>query len=94
MSEFINLGQYLKQKRLGSDLTQSELAAKLGSVHVQFISNWERGLCSPPNHCFEKLIQVLDLSRSKLVKVMVEDSKSVITAKVFNYKSKQMKRSV
>lgn len=93
MMDFGNLGQYLKQKRLGLDLTQSELADKLGNVHIQFISNWERGLCAPPNHCFEKLIVVLDLNREKLVKVMVEDSKAIITAKVFK-KPKSIKRSV
>lgn len=93
MLEFLNLGQYLKQKRLGLDLTQSELADLLGNVHVQFVSNWERGICAPPNHCFEKLIEVLNLSRDKLVKVMVEDSKLIISAKVYK-KSKPMKRSV
>lgn len=93
MIEFCNLGQYLKQKRLGLNLTQSELSEKLGNVHVQFISNWERGICAPPNHCFEKLIGILDLSRDKLVKVMVEDSKNIITAKVYK-KSKSKKRSV
>lgn len=93
MTEFLNLGQYLKQKRLGLDLTQSGLAEMLGNVHVQFISNWERGLCAPPNHCFEKLIDVLNLSRDKLVKVMVEDSKNIITAKVYK-KSKSVKKSV
>lgn len=93
MLEFCNLGQYLKQKRLSLNLTQAELAGMLGNVHVQFISNWERGLCAPPNHCFEKLIEVLNLSRDKLVKVMVEDSKNIIIAKVFN-KPKLIKRSV
>jgi len=93
MLEFRNLGQYLKQKRLGLDLTQSELANMLGNVHVQFISNWERGLCAPPNHCFEKLIETLNLSHKKLVKVMVEDSRNIIFAKVYN-KPKSIKRSV
>ncbi|AZZ36768.1 hypothetical protein CIK05_08175 [Bdellovibrio sp. qaytius] len=93
MNEFSNLGQYLKQKRMSSDLTQGELAEKLGDVHVQFVSNWERGLCAPPNHCLEKLIQTLDLSREKLVKVMLEDSKIIITAKIFK-KSNSAKRSL
>lgn len=93
MLEFCNLGQYLKQKRLGLDLTQSELADMLGNVHVQFVSNWERGLCAPPNHCFENLIEILNLSRDKLVKVMVEDSKNIISAKIYS-KPKSIKRLV
>lgn len=92
MTDFSNLGQYLKQKRLALKLTQTELAAMLGDVHVQFVSNWERGLCAPPNHCFEDLIEILDLNREKLVKVMLEDSKTIIEAKVYQ-KSKTMKKA-
>lgn len=93
MTEFSKLGQYLKQMRQDTDLTQAALAKELGNMHVQFVSNWERGLCAPPNHCFEKLIQTLNLNREKIVKVMVEDSKMAISAKVYG-KSKQIKRSV
>lgn len=83
MTEFGNLGKYLKQRRLSLGLTQGELAELLSDVHVQFVSNWERGKCAPPSHSFEKLIKVLQLSRQKLVKVMVEDSKASIEAKVY-----------
>ena len=93
MTEFSNLGQYLKQKRLGLKLTQSELAGLLKNIHIQFVSNWERGLCAPPAHCLENLIEVLDLSREKLVKVMVEDSRIAIEAKVFA-KPKAKKKAV
>ena len=72
--------------------TQGELSELLQKVHVQFVSNWERGICAPPNHCFEKLIQLLELNREKLVKVMLEDSKLIIEAKVFK-KTKAVKRS-
>ena len=93
MSEFLKLGQYLKQRRQVMDYTQGELAEQLQNVHVQFVSNWERGLCAPPNHCFEKLINILELNRGKLVKVMLEDSKAIIEAKVFK-KVKATKKSV
>lgn len=93
MTDFFELGQYLKEKRVSAGLTQTELASKLGEVHTQFVSNWERGMCAPPNHCFQKLIEVLDLSRDKLVKVMVADSKKLIADKVYA-KPKQTKRSV
>lgn len=86
--DFENLGIYLKEERLNNSLTQAELANKLGKVHIQFVSNWERGLCAPPNHCFEKLVQVLKLNRNTLVKVMVIDSKRIIEAKVFSKRKK------
>ena len=82
MTEFLELGQYLKEKRQSEKLTQSELANKLGDVHTQFVSNWERGLCAPPGHCFSQLIEILNLNRNKLVKVMMNDSKKVILSKV------------
>lgn len=84
MTEFFELGQYLKEKRISSGYTQTELAAKLGNVHTQFVSNWERGICAPPGHCFQKLITVLDLNRNKLVKVMLADSKKHIADKVYS----------
>jgi len=93
MIEFFELGQYLKLKRVSSGFTQAELAGKLGNVHTQFVSNWERGMCAPPNHCFEKLIMILDLNRDKLVKVMLADSKKIISEKVYA-KPKKQKRVV
>ena len=86
MAEFSNLGTFLKQKRIDSGFTQNELASKLGDVHSQFVSNWERGLCAPPNHSFQRLINVLKINKQKLVDVMMEDSKISIEARVLNKK--------
>ena len=83
MREFTNLGKFLKIKRLESKFTQRKLATKLGNMESQFVSNWERGLCAPPSHAFEKIIEVLKLNRSKLVEIMLEDSRKNIESKVF-----------
>lgn len=85
--DFQNLGLYLKEKRLIANLTQAELSQAL-KVHVQFVSNWERGLCAPPSHCFNQLIEVLDLNREELVNVMVTDSRIAIEEKIFKKKKK------
>ncbi len=85
--EFQNLGIYLREKRLSAGLTQTELSQSL-KVHVQFVSNWERGLCAPPSHCFHHLIDVLELNRDQVVSAMVSDSKRSIEAKVFKKKKK------
>lgn len=89
--EFANLGQYLKEKRVKAKFTQTELAEKLGSVHTQFVSNWERGLCAPPSHCFHDLIGVLKLNKVDLVEAMLEDSKKIIESKVYNKKNTRSK---
>lgn len=81
--DFKNLGKYLKEKRINAGYTQSELAEKL-KVHVQFVSNWERGICAPPSHCFQITLDILKADRKKIVAVMVLDSKSTIRAKIFN----------
>lgn len=85
--DFQNLGTYLKEKRAQSGYTQTELS-KILKVHVQFVSNWERGLCAPPSHCFHDIIDVLNLDREHLVEVMLTDSKLIIQSKVFKKKRK------
>ena len=93
MAEFNELGLYLKAKRVESGYTQAELAGKLGDVHSQFVSNWERGLCAPPSHAFQDLIAILKLNREKLVDVMLIDSQKVIEGKVYKKKSKAGKKT-
>jgi transcriptional regulator with XRE-family HTH domain len=43
----MTLGQYLKEKRELSGLSQTELAEKLGWDSGQFVSNIERDECNP-----------------------------------------------
>lgn len=93
MAEFNHLGTFLREKRLEKELSQAELARTLKDVHVQFVSNWERGLCAPPSHSFQKLIEVLRLNREDLVEVMLRDSRSVIESKVFKKKMSLKKRA-
>jgi len=82
MSEFKNLGIYLKEKRTLAGLTQQQLASALGNIHSQFVSNWERGLCSPPGHCLQELISILNINRDHLVEVMLMDSQNAIRLKI------------
>jgi transcriptional regulator with XRE-family HTH domain len=52
------LGQFLKEGRVKAKLSQWECASKLGYETSQVISNWERGVQSPP---FNKLIDICRL---------------------------------
>lgn len=81
--DFKNLGKYLKEKRINAGYTQSGLAEKL-KVHVQFVSNWERGICAPPSHCFQKSLDILKADRKKIVAAMLLDSRRIIEAKIFS----------
>lgn len=88
LREFQNLGKYLKEKRIAAGYTQAELAEQL-KVHTQFVSNWERGLCAPPNHCFQKALDVLKADRKKVAEVMVLDSRKVIESKILKIKGEK-----
>jgi transcriptional regulator with XRE-family HTH domain len=83
MVEFSNLSLFLKQQRIQKGYTQAELASSLKNVHSQFVSNWERGLCAPPTHCFQDLISLLKINRKKLEKVMLLDAKQEIQSRIY-----------
>lgn len=86
--EFQNLGTYLKEKRVETKLTQSQVSEYL-KVHSQYISNWERGLCAPPTHCFQHALDLLGADRKKVVELMLLDSKKIIEAKIFKKTKKK-----
>ena len=48
MKEINDFAEFLKNARLEAKLTQSQVAESLGYSTAQFISNWERGISSPP----------------------------------------------
>ena len=82
-TEYQNLGIHLKNKRNESGYTQNELA-KLVKVHTQYVSNWERGTCAPPTHCFKKVLAVLNIDKKKLVDIMLSDYKRIVRSRVFD----------
>lgn len=80
--EYQNLGIYLQTQRIKAKLTQAKLAELL-KIHVQYVSNWERGICAPPSHCFQKALDILKVDRKKIVAAMLLDSKRTIEDKIF-----------
>ena len=61
------LGSYLREKRRKRGFTQSEVASQLG-CHNQFLSNIERGVCSPPSDVLRSLVEIYDISESEVLK--------------------------
>ena len=70
------LGSYLKDKRIEADLTQLEVAKKLGYSSPQFISNFERGLCSPPLKQLKKITKLYDINPTDIIDLMMDDQLS------------------
>lgn len=64
---FMALGEYLQEMRVRANLTQKEVSDSLGYSSAQFISNFERGISSPP---LKKLRQLIAMYRMPVDKVM------------------------
>lgn len=71
-SRYETLSNYLHQKRIAKNITQSNLASVLGYTSPQFISNWERGLAKPPFDTLRKMIKILDLDVDELVTILLK----------------------
>ena len=87
-TEALNI--YLKRARIKAGLSQGEVAKKLGYTSPQFISNWERGLSSPPMDTLGELVDIYKIPGKELVDIMVHETKQSLLAAV---KKKSRKRA-
>lgn len=71
----ITLGNFLKEKRTQSGLSQKDVATKLGYSTSQFVSNWERGISRPPKNAVHVLIKLYDVSLKDFKQAFLEDFK-------------------
>jgi len=62
----MNVSQYLKNCRLAAGLTQKYVAKKFRWTSSQYVSNWERGLSSPPLRRLKKLCKLINADPKKL----------------------------
>lgn len=67
------LASFLKDKRIEANLSQKDVADFLKYESAQFISNWERGLSSPPITILKKLADFYGISPEKLFEVVLEE---------------------
>jgi transcriptional regulator with XRE-family HTH domain len=67
------LASFLKEKRVTAGLTQSQVAEKLGYSSPQFISNWERGLASPPVFILRDLTKMYKVSADEMFKLLMSE---------------------
>jgi transcriptional regulator with XRE-family HTH domain len=68
------LAAFLKQAREKAELSQRQVADELGYQSAQFISNWERGISSPPMKTLKQLGELYYVSAEDLYEIMVEDT--------------------
>jgi transcriptional regulator with XRE-family HTH domain len=91
MKDYTHLGKYLKQCREDKPLTQANLSKQL-KIHPQYISNWERGQCPPPDASLSDMITLLKINKEKLIDAMLRDSKHEIESKVGIGKEHDLKK--
>src|ERR1700691_4295238 len=89
--KFGSFGSFLKTAREKRNVTQSELAKRLGYTTSQFISNCERGLCDPPLDAIPEISQFLGLSKRDVMTVILEQTKLDIENRFS--KNKSLRRS-
>lgn len=66
-------GAYLAAARRKRGLTQKELSDHLGYSSAQFISNFERGIATPPLKKLPKIIKKLNLDTKEVVNFMMQE---------------------
>ena len=70
----MSLGKFLKSKRENASLSQGDVAKKLKYTSPQFISNWERGVSSPPIKVLKLLSDLYKVSTDELFNMILEHS--------------------
>ena len=74
---FCQVGEYLRQKRQESGLTQKNVADALGYSSAQFISNFERGIAIPPTDKIRTLIRLTKLDLHELADLIFGTKRKV-----------------
>ena len=77
--EQTKIGSFIAQKRKEKNLTQSQLAAKLG-VSDKTVSKWERGKCMPDYSIAEALCAALGITLAELFAGEAKDTESPRTS--------------
>lgn len=66
----LRLAKFLKTSRVNSGLSQMDVGNHLGYSTAQFISNWERGVSTPPIETIGTLAQLYKISAEELFDIL------------------------
>lgn len=76
----MSLGEFLKSKRENASLSQGDVAKKLKYTSPQFISNWERGVSSPPIKVLKVLSDLYKISSDEVFNLILRHSLTQLEA--------------
>jgi transcriptional regulator with XRE-family HTH domain len=78
------LGSLVRKHRIKADMTQLELANKLGYESMQFVSLFERGVSKIPLNVLGKLIVILGMPKKQITKIILDDYKNNVIKKILD----------
>lgn len=84
----IKLSELIKDSRKKVGISQKELSEQLGYTSSQFISNWERGVSSPPMDKLLEICQILRISQSQIVDTIMYETEQTLLSHLKGTKKK------
>ena len=80
--DYEEFGQYLAERRIAAGLTQREVADTLGYTSPQFISNFERGIATPPLPKLKVLLRMYKMPLDKTLDLILHCERNRIVAEL------------
>ena len=74
---YVQIGKYLREKRLAKELSQVAVADRLG-CKPQFIANWERGSSTPSWQHMKILIKMFGIPEREIIDFLMDQQKQMI----------------
>src|SRR4051812_45405066 len=81
--EHEKLGHYLRGKRVESGYSQNDVADILGYKSAQFISNIERGVCSPPMKALKVFMDLYKIPKKEIFDLLLDMKASELQVQIF-----------
>lgn len=83
----LELGNLVREYRLKNNMTQLDLAQKLGYDSTQFVSLFERGVSKIPYQTLGQLIVILGMPEKKVMKSLLSSYEETVREKIESGKS-------
>lgn len=87
------ISRFFKEARENANLTQEEVAKSLGYTSKQIVSNWERGVCTPPLNQIAQLVKLLNLNPETVVELFLDASRAHFEEIFYDRTKKPRRRS-
>jgi transcriptional regulator with XRE-family HTH domain len=84
------IGRFFRQARIERGFSQEFVSKALGYDSPQMVSNWERGICSPPVSRLYDLVQLYGISRSKVIDIILQETRESLENQLSDRRRKKL----